>query len=158
MKTVSDSASKNNRTSALVGGQPVSGTPGESTEVHTIQLDGVTIRVVRFELGNYELTAQAKRELGAVFPILRGSLQRIMVKGYVAPSEVGEGYQQESDLAFYRAVSVVDHLVSLGLNPDFFDISVAPETLPGRNVLPAGTDPSLAGATAEILLLNKTSR
>ena len=158
MTTASTSASKSNRTAALMGGQPISGPQGESTEVHTILLDGTTVKVVRFELGSDELTPQAKWDLRGILTTLRGSPQKIMVKGYCAPSEGMGAHQRESDLAFYRAVGVVEYLVSLGLSPDFFDISVAPETLPGRNVLPPGTDPNLAGATAEIILLNQTLR
>jgi len=156
--TVSDSAAKSRRISALAGGQPTPGPLGESTDVHAIQLDGVTVRVIRFEFGNYELTALAERDLGAILPVLQGSAQRIMVKGYTAPSESGGSYERDSDLAIYRAISVMDHLVSLGLDPGYFDITFAPETVPARNVLPPGTDPNLAGATVEIILLNQTLR
>ena len=156
--TVTDSAAKSNRLSALAGGQPTPGPIGEATDVLAIRLDGVTVRVIRFELGNYELTEQARRDLRAILPTLQGSAQRIMVKGYAIPSEVEDRYQQESDLAFYRAISAVEHLVSLGLDPGYFDITFAPGTVPSRNVLPPGTVPSLAGATVEILLLNQTLR
>ena len=158
MTTPSASASKSMRTSAMMGGQPIPGPKGESTEVLAIQTDGTTVRVVRFELGSYELTDQAKWELRGVLNTLRGSPQKIMVKGYAVPAE-GEGENlQTSDLAFFRAVSVIEYFASLGLSQDFFDINVAPGTLPGRNVLPPGTDPQFAGASAEIILLNQTLR
>ncbi|MCL2710076.1 MAG: hypothetical protein FWE95_04265 [Planctomycetaceae bacterium] len=156
--TVSDSGAKSRRISALAGGQPTPGPLGEATEVHAIQLDGVTVRVIRFDLGRYELTALARRDLAAILPVLQGSPNRIMIKGYATPSESGGTYEQDSELAFFRAVNAMDHLISLGLDPHYFDITFAPETVPARNVLPPGTDPSLAGATVEIILLNQTLR
>jgi len=158
--TATDSDARSRRISALAGGQPTPGPPGEQTDVHTILLDGETIRggLIRFELGGSELTEQARWDLRATLPILRGSPQRIEVRGYVAPDEGGGMYQRVSDLAFYRALSVVDYLVSHDLNHGFFEIVVAPGTLPNMNILPAGTDPRHAGASVEIRLLNQTLR
>ena len=159
--TVSDSAAKSRRISALAGGQPTPGPQGESTEVHTILLDGETIRggLIRFELGRYELTDQAKWDLRAILPVLRGSPKKIEIRGYAAPSEKGGGvHQRDTDMAFFRAISVADYLVELGLSPDFFEIVAAPGTVPSPNLLPAGTAPRYAGASVEIRLLNQTSR
>ena len=159
-RTISDSAAKSRRISAQVGGQPSPGPRGESTEILAISLDGSTVKggLIRFELGSYELADQAKWQLRRILPDLQGSLQRIMVKGYAAPSEGGREQQNNSDLAFSRAISVVDYLVTLGLNPMFFETCVAPGTFPDRNILPTGTDPKNAGAFAEIILLNQTAR
>jgi len=159
--TASDSAAKSNRLSSLVGGQPIPGPLGESPDVHTIPLEGETVRngLIRFELGRDELTDQAKWGLRAIVPELRGSPYKIEVKGYTAPSEGGGGYQRDVTLlAFSRAFSVVEYLVELGLDPSFFDIATAPETLPAPSILPAGTDPGHAGASVEIRLLNRTLR
>jgi chemotaxis protein MotB len=158
--TVTDSDARSRRISALAGGQPIPGPPGEQTDVYTILLDGETIRggLIRFELGSSELTDQARWDLRATLPILRGSPQKIEVRGYVAPGEGGGIYQRDSDLAFYRALGVVDYLVSHDLARDFFEIVVAPGTLPNLNILPAGTDPRHAGASVEIRLLNQTLR
>jgi len=158
--TEADSAAKSRRVSALAGGQPTPGPLGESTEVHAMRLDGETVRggLIRFESGSDELTDQAKWDLRAILRVLQGTDRRIMVRGYVAPSERGGMYQQESDLAFSRAIRVVDYLVSLNLNPNYFEILTAPETLPSPNILPAGTDPRDAGASVEIILLNQTLR
>jgi hypothetical protein len=46
----------------------------------------------------------------------------------------------------------------LGLAQGFFEIAVAPATTPNINLLPAGTDPKLAGASVEIILLRQTLR
>jgi len=158
--TVSDSDARSRRISALAGGQPIPGPPGEQTDVHTILLDGETVRggLIRFELGSSDLTDQARWELRGTLPILRGSPQKIEIRGYVAPNEGGGMYQRDADLAFYRALSVVDYLVSHDLNQNFFEIVVAPSTLPSLNILPAGTDPRHAGASVEIRLLNQTLR
>ena len=149
-----DSAARSRRTSALVGGQPTAGPVGESRDVHTILLDGDTVKggVIRFELGDYELTEQAQEDLRALLPILQGSPQKIMVKGYIAPTE------RDMDIAFFRASNVVDHFVSLGLKQDFFEIVVDPGAVPKLNLLPPGTDPKHAGASVEILLLNQNFR
>jgi len=158
--TVTDSDARSRRISALAGGQPTPGPPGEHTDIHTILLDGETIRggLIRFELGSSELTDQARWELRTILPALRGSPQQIEIRGYVAPDEGGGMYQRETDLAFYRALSVVDYLVSHDLHHGFFEIVVAPTTLPNLNILPAGTDPRHAGASVEIRLLNQTLR
>ena len=156
--TISDSGAKSRKISALAGGQPTPGPQGESTTVHAILRSGQTIKVIMFDLEQDTLTPQAIRDLRAVLPVLQGSSQRIMVRGYVVPSEGSGAYQQDTDLAFHRALSVVDYLVTLGLKYEYFDIVVPPATVPDRNLLPAGTDPNLAGASAEIVLLNQTMR
>jgi len=155
----SESAARSRRTNALVGGQPQLGPVGESRDVHTIQLTGDSIKVIRFDLGSDVLTGQARRELRTILPTLQGSPQKIMVKGYAAPTEEGgEAHKRDVDLALFRALNVVDDLVSLGLKQEFFEVVVAPGEAPRLNLLPAGTDPKLAGASAEILLLNQTLR
>ena len=155
-----DSAARSRRTLALLGGQPNPGPAGESRDVHTILLDGETVKggVIRFELGDYELTEQAQENLHALLPVLLGSPQKIMVKGYTAPAEMERTSQQDSDLAFFRASNVVDYFVSQGLKQDDFEIVVEPGAVPRLNLLPPGTNPDHAGASVEILLLHQTSR
>ena len=154
-----ESAARSRRTDVLIGGQKNPGPVGDSKDVHTIQLSGDSVKVIRFDLGSYDLTGQAKRELQAILHTLQGSPQKIMVKGYVSPTEEEEeAGKQNVDLAFNRALSVVYHFVSLGLRQDYFEVVVAPSEVPRLNLLPAGTDPKLAGASAEILLLNQTLR
>ena len=157
--TPADSAAQNRRVSALLGGQPTPGPVGEHTEVHNILLDGelITGGVICFEPGSHELTSQATLDLQKALPALRGSPQKIMLKGHIAPMEGGETYQQDIDLAFFRALEVADYLVSLGLRRDIFEIVVDTTTVPSPNTLPAGTDPKMAGAAVEIILLNQTS-
>ena len=156
--TPADSAAKSKRISAQMGGQPKKGPKGDQTTVHTILLDGETVSVIRFELGSYELTEQAESDLQAVFPSLRGSPQKIMVKGYTAPTE-REAARRADDLAFNRALNVVDYFVTtLGLKQDAFEIVADPAAAPRLNRLPPGTDPQLAGASVEIIILDQTYR
>ena len=159
--TVSDSSARSRRTAALVGGQPTPAPQSDSKRVETILLTGEMVKggLIRFELGNDELTEQAKKDLNAVFSILRGSPNKIMVMGHVTPTEGGGMYRRDVDLAFSRAVKVMDHLVSLGLKQEFFEIHMVDSTIvPHRSALPAGTDPALAGASVEIILLDQTLR
>ena len=157
--TPADSAAKSKRISPLVGGQPMPGPVGESSEVHTILLDGETIGVIRFELGSDELTEQAQLDLRAMLPRLRGADHKIMIKGHIVPAMEGGENQQNVDLAFLRALSVVDHFVGVwGLKQDAFEIVDDSTTAPKLNLLPAGTDPQLAGASVEIIILNQTIR
>ena len=156
--TPTDSAAKSRRTSTLAGGQPTPGPVGESTEVHVLILDGETTRVILFELSSDELTDQAKLDLQTIFPRLRGSDHKIMVKGHAAPTEEEMGGRRNVDLAFYRALSVVDHFVSLGLQRTAFEIVGDSTTVPSLNLLPAGTNPAFAGTSVEIVILNQTIR
>ena len=156
--TPAESAAKSRRVAELIGGQPTPGPKGDASEVHTILLDGETVKLIRFAPGRSELTDQAKLELLMVLPDLRGSPKKIMIKGRVAPTEGTGTFRQETDLAFFRALEVVEHFVTLGLSQDNFEIVVDTSTVPRLNVLPPGTDPSLAGASVEIILLNQTTR
>ena len=156
-----DSAARARRVSALAGGQPTPGPIGEDTQVYAIPLDGETVRngVIRFELGSYELTLQNQWHLRTqVLPILEGSPQKIMVKGYTAPIEAG-GTFDGTELAFFRALAVVDYFVERhGLDQGYFEIAFEPGAAPRLALLPAGTDPEHAGASVEILLLNQMTR
>ena len=156
--TVADSAARNRRVLPMTGGQPNPGPEGRSPVVHTILLDGETVAIIRFGLSNDDLTEQAQRELRAILPALQGSPQKIMIRGHVAPIEGGGAYRRDVDLAFSRAITVTDYLVSLGLREEFFEIVMEPTVVPRRTRLPAGMDPSHAGASVEILLLNQTLR
>ena len=148
--TPADSAAKSKRTSTLAGGQPTPGPVGESTEVHVISLDGETTKVILFDFGSDELTNQAALDLQAAFQRLRGSDHKIMVKGHAVPTE-----ENKVNLAFYRALNVVDHFVAMGLRREVFEIVGDSTTVPRQNLLPAGTDPELAGASVEIIILNQ---
>jgi len=155
---VSESAARNRRIAALTGGQPIPALQGTSSNVHTILLDGVTVRIIRFELGSDELSGQAELDLRTILPVLRGSPQKIMIKGYAAPEEKEGITSQQNDLAYFRALGVVDHLVAFGLEQGNFEISVEPGTVPNLTLLPAGVPPGHAGASVEVILLNQTTR
>jgi len=119
---------------------------------------GETVKIIRFELESDELSGQARVDLRILLPILQGSPQKIMVKGYATPEEKGGIAPQKNELAYFRALGVVDELVSLGLEQEDFELSVEPGTVPKLTLLPAGTPPEHAGASVEIILLRQTSR
>jgi outer membrane protein OmpA-like peptidoglycan-associated protein len=160
---ISSTSERSRRTAANIGGQP---TPGKTGEIPTLQTPSTTGDIVkggliRFEWGNDQLSAQAKKDLEALSPLLFTSPLKIMVKGYVAPTEEGEIYRRDIYLAHARAVNVMDYLISLGLKREFFQMSAADSTAsPNRDILPAElrADPKLAGASAAVFLINRTRR
>jgi chemotaxis protein MotB len=148
------------RTAALTGGQPIPAPVGEQQQVQTIRIDAeaITGGLVLFGLGNDELTDQAKKGLDAIKEKLIGSPNKILIKGHVASNEEGM-YRKDIDLAYARAVNVRDYLISLGLKQDFFHLTVVDSSeVPNRAILPPGMDPKLAGASVEVLLIDKTLR
>ena len=148
------------RTAALTGGQPDPGPAGEHRPRQTIWEDGDAVRggLVRFELGSEQLNEQARRDLEALISVLSTSANKIMVVGYVAPAEEEEGrFSRGLYLAQARAITVVDYLIELGLSEEFFEKSVS-TSIPNRAVLPRGTDPRLAGASAAVYLIDQKPR
>jgi chemotaxis protein MotB len=155
-----DSAAKSHRISEMLGGQPNPGPAGGTRDVHTILLDGETVRggVIRFQLGRDVLTDQSKQSLRTMLPLLQGSPFKILVKGRATPTEWEGEYSRDTDLAYFRALNTVNYLVELGLKQEFFEIVVDPSSAPSLNLLPPGTDVKNAEATVEIILLNQTLR
>jgi len=149
------------RNAALTGGQTIPG-KGESPSHQTISMTGAPIKggLIRFELGSEVLTQKAKKDLEALFPKLLASPKKIMIHGHAAPNETEIGiYHRDIDLARDRAVNVMVYLISLGLKEEFFYINVSDSsTIPNRAVLPRGTDPKLAGASAAVYLLDNATR
>ena len=158
--TVSESAARKSRTAALTGGRATPAPEGTSDTVLAILLSGSTVRggLIRFALGSDVLTPHARRELEAVLPVLQGSPQKIMVIGYAIPTEIEENgrFRRSTDLAFSRALNVVDALVAMGLSPDVFEVSVTQSSVPNRLIWHPGTQPEHAAAAAEIKLLDQT--
>ena len=157
---VSESAAKSRRTAALTGGQPIAAPEGDSTQVLEILLSGNTVKggVILFEPGNEDLTEQAEQSLRSVLTTLRGSPQKIMIKGRVSPSEGAGIYKQGSSLAYARAVKVLNKLVSWGLPKESFQIVAETGSVPNLTLLPPGTALNQAGASVEIILLDQTPR
>ena len=159
----SATSERSRRTAAMTGGQPTAGKAGESPTLQTIDHAGTAVKggLIRFELGSDSLTEQAEKDLEALFPILRDSPKKIMVKGYAAPTEDEIGiFSRDVYLAHARATIVVDHLIVLGLEREFFQMSSAFSTsIPNKAILPQGiTDPKLAGASVAIYLIDNTVR
>lgn len=149
------------RLDTMRGGQPVVSAQGENPKVQTIPIaeENVKGAVIRFPLGNDELSEQARRDLDGIYGELIGSPFKIMVKGHASPTEILGVYRDVDDLAYTRARNVRDYLVGLGLKQNYFQIvSVgASEPIPQEN-LPPGTDPKLFNCFVEIKLLAGTVR
>ena len=148
------------RTAALTGGQPTDGPAGENPTLQNIRESGDRTKggLIRFELGRAELGDQAEADLQALLQILTKSANKIRVEGYMSPAEEDAGiYSRGIYLAQARAVNVVNHLISLGLKEEFFEIGVSASS-PNHAVLPKGTDSRLAGASAAVYLISGSSR
>ena len=148
------------RTSALAGGQPDPGPAGDHRDRQDISETGERVKggLVRFELRSARLTEQAERDLEILLPTLLKSSNKIAVVGYSAPAEEeGAIYSRGTYLAQARATAVLDYLVSLGLQENFFEVSVS-ASIPDRAVLPRGTNPRLAGASAAVYLITGNPR
>ena len=154
---------RSRRTAALSGAQPILGR-GDQDNQHQITMSGDIVKggLIRFALGSDDLNAQAEKGLETLLPTLLDSPQKIIVKGYVAPTESeSEHYSRDYFLAYARAVKVMDYLVAQGLKKEYFQVGVSDSsTIPNRLILPAQerADPRLAGASAAVYLLNDTMR
>ena len=157
------SSERSRRTAALGGAQPVSG-KGDQNYQQQITESGDIVKggLIRFGLGADELNAQAKNDLEKLLPTLLNSHQKIMIKGYVAPTEIeSEHYGRDFFLAYARATKVMDYLIAQGLKKEYFHVNVADSTaIPNRLILPVQerADPKLAGASAAVYLLSDTTR
>jgi flagellar motor protein MotB len=154
---------RSRRTAALRGAQTVTG-KGQQDYQQQMTMSGDIVKggLIRFGLGNDDLDAQAKKDLEKLYPTLLASSQKIMVKGYVAPTEIESGYySRDYFLAHARAINVMDYLIELGLKKEYFQVSVSDSaTIPNRLILPVReqADPKLAGASAAVYLISDTSR
>ncbi|GHT25410.1 MotB [Planctomycetales bacterium] len=148
------------RMDVLRGGQPVVAPKGEQMKVQTARIKEEPVRggIIRFELGSGELTEQNKNDLKAVYEQLIGSPFKIMVKGHASPGEQSI-YRDADDLSYTRARNVRDYLVSLGLKPNYFQLTAVGSSEPiSRAALPAGIDPRAANAAVEVMLISSTAR
>jgi len=151
---------RSRRTAALSGGQPTPGQAGEFQTTQTIRPDGDKVKggLIRFDLGSDILNEQAESDLEALLQVLSSSPNKIGIVGHVSPGEEGgEIYSRGDFLAQKRTVVVMEHLISLGLQENFFQTSISTD-IPNRAVLPRGTNPRLVGASVAVYLIKGTVR
>ena len=150
------------RLAAGLGSQDVRERQGEYGPIQSPASEGTIVRggLFRFELGRAELSERVKEELEKIFPVLLASQHKIMVKAHVAPTEAAMGgYSHDYFLAHRRAANVKNHLISLGLDEEFFIVSMSDSaTIPNRAILSEETNPLEAGASVAVYLLSDTSR
>jgi len=159
--SVSSTTERSRRTAALAGGQPTLAPVGPAQNVLSIRQEGEIVKggLILFDLGHDVLTERAKAGLDALFVTLQGSPYKIQLRGHAGPTELGRVHTEDTDLAYNRAFNVRKYLVEeLGLKKEFFEIVADPSSLPNASILPPGMDPNQAGASVEVMLLDKTLR
>ena len=166
--SLSTTPEESRRTAALAGSRETPGRGGEYVDTQTIRQEGTQVKggLILFDSGNEELTEKGKTDLEALLPVLSASSYKILVKGHAAPVEIGEDvgiFRRDFYLAYQRAVNVKNHLVSLGLQEEFFQLSTSDSTtIPNRAILSpelqTNTNRARAGASAAVYLLSGTQR
>ena len=77
--------------------------------------------IVLFEPGSDDLSDSAKQDLNEIYRQLLGSTDKIQIVGHAGFGEPSV-YRRELDLAYSRAISVWDYLVSLGISREHCEI------------------------------------
>jgi flagellar motor protein MotB len=77
--------------------------------------------IILFEPGSDDLSDSAMQDLNEIYRQLLGSTDRIQIVGHAGFGEPS-AYRRELDLAYSRAISVWDYLVSLGISRDHCEI------------------------------------
>jgi chemotaxis protein MotB len=147
------------RQAANRGGAENRGPRGEHPRVHSLRpgeqesIGGM----VYFPEGSSTLTPKQKQQLQTIAEELGGKPQKIEIRGHTSrrPPPVDAPFRDNWDLAYSRCRSVLDDLVSLGLDPRRFRLSVAAENEPapgGRDVLERGFN-----SRVEVFLLSEVA-
>jgi chemotaxis protein MotB len=163
--SIASTSEMSRRTSAMTGLQAIHGKGDFPTVQSILPPPGDIVKggLIRFQPGSAVLTDKAKNDLKTLHPVLQVSHNKIMVQGHSAPMEVSEGgeFEEDIDLARARAVNVMQHLITLGLREEFFEVSAAhSSTKPNNAILPLEdrSNPKLSGASAAVYLITRTSR
>jgi len=77
--------------------------------------------IILFDLGSDELSDSAKQDLNEIYRQLLGTADKIQIVGHAGFGEPS-AYRRELDLAYSRAISVWDYLVSLGIGREHCEI------------------------------------
>jgi flagellar motor protein MotB len=78
-------------------------------------------RIILFDQGSDDLSDSAKRDLNEIYRQLLGTTDKIQIVGHAGFGEPSV-YRRELDLAYSRAISVWDYLVSLGITREHCEI------------------------------------
>jgi chemotaxis protein MotB len=152
--TGSGSSSQKNRNK---GGADKRAPLGDHSRVHTLRPgeQAATGGVVYFGEGSAKLDAEQEKQLQIVAEELSGKPQKIEIRGHTSrrPVPGGAPFRDNWDLAYSRCRNAMEYLVSLGIDPKRFRLSVAAENEPA----PGGADALQRGLNSrvEVFLLNE---
>ncbi|MDR2641288.1 MAG: OmpA family protein [Planctomycetaceae bacterium] len=95
-----------------------------NSSIQTVIFDSESIPggIIRFELGNDELTNENKEELLAIIDKLRSTPFKILICGHESARDEDEIYRRELDLSYARAVAVYEFLVLHGLKRESLQV------------------------------------
>jgi len=131
---------------------------GDHPRVHTLRPgeQAAVGGIIYFPEGSNELVGDSLEQLQIAAEEISGKPQRVEVRGHTSrrrPSK-GSGYQDNWDLAYARAKSVMNQLVSLGIDSKRIVIGVSADNEPiGRGADPLALSRS---ARVEVFMLNET--
>jgi chemotaxis protein MotB len=116
---------------------------------------GATAAIVYFADGASNLTTEQEKQLQFTAEELGGKPQRIEVRGHTSrrPVAAGAPFRDNWDLAYSRCRHTMEYLVSLGIDPKRFRLSVAGENEPisgGGEIAQRGLN-----SRVELTLLNE---
>jgi chemotaxis protein MotB len=131
---------------------------GDHPRVHTLRPgeQAAVGGIIYFPDGGSELAGESLEQLQIAAEEISGKPQRVEVRGHTSrrrPSK-DSGYQDNWDLAYARAKSVMNQLVAMGIDSKRIVIGVSAENEPvGRGADPLALSRS---ARVEVFMLNET--
>jgi chemotaxis protein MotB len=143
------------RMSTMNGGDKVRAPAGDNPRVLSIRPSGDMTKggTVYFAEGSAELEKEGKETLRQVADLVRGIPQRIEIRGHTStrPLDKNSPYKNHWELAYARAMAVMNYLVELGIEPGRIRLEQAADNEP----IQVGPDPAKRkqNARAEVLIL-----
>ena len=129
------------------GGAENRGPSGDYQRVHTLRPgeQEATGGMVYFSEGSNTLDEKQQQRLQIIAEELGGKPQKIEIRGHTSrrPPPLDAPFRDNWDLAYARCRTVLDYLVSLGLDPKRFRLAVAGENEP----VPRGREERNADST-----------
>ena len=139
------------------GGAENRGPSGDYQRVHTLRPgeQEATGGMVYFSEGSSTLSEKQQQQLQTIAEELGGKPQKIEIRGHTSrrPPPLDAPFRDNWDLAYARCRTVLDYLVSLGLDPKRFRLTVAGENEP----VPRGREGQERGfnSRVEVFLLSE---
>ncbi|MGL6194014.1 MAG: flagellar motor protein MotB [Thermoguttaceae bacterium] len=149
------------RMQLMRGGNPVISPQGDYAKVRTVvSARGDTVRggIVYFDLDSDRLTDEAKNDIRTIADQLRGSPNKIEIKGHTS-NEQGIYANDLYDLGYVRAKAVRDELIKLGVDGKSIRVTTAgPDEPVSSDIRTPGRTPHQANAYAEVYRLQELTK